>query len=105
MRATSRSGSRIECVDDSLSRHFVTARQLPILLSLANDERTVRTIAYDWPGLSDGAARSIVAALYRKGLVEPCRFEPNGRSWKLSRDGGEFVTAIERVGWADDEEE
>lgn len=106
MRASCRSGSRVECIDDHGRCYFVTARQLPVLLSLANNSRTVRTIAHDWPGMNDGMARSIVDALGRKGLVDADRFDRDARrSWKLSRRGYEFVDAIEKVGWADEDDE
>lgn len=102
VKASCRSGSRVEVVEHDPHRvHFVTNRQLPVLLSLAERSRTAGTIAYDWPGMSDGMARSHVQALYRKGLVEPDRFEHRGRTWRLSRRGREFVEAVEQAGWDD----
>lgn len=52
--------------------------------------------------MTDGMARSIVQALYRKGFVKPVRFEHSGRLWGLSSLGAEFVDAIETAGWDDD---
>lgn len=62
-----------------------------VLASLADDDKDVRTIAYDWPGLTESSARSAVNSLARWGLVDAVRFEGRSRLFGLTRHGSEFA--------------
>lgn len=65
-----------------------------VLCSLAGDECDVRTLAYNWPGLSESSARSAVMSLSRWGLVDAARFEGRSRLWTLTDRGREYVAIL-----------
>lgn len=65
-----------------------------VLCSLAGDECDVRTLSYNWPGLSESSARSAVMSLSKWGLVDAARFENRSRLFKLTERGHEYAARL-----------
>lgn len=76
-------------------RNTIGYTQQAILTSLSSSDRTVRTLADDWPWLTAGATRSALDRLYERGLVEPARWDGPSREWTITVRGQE---ALDQVG-------
>lgn len=64
-----------------------------VLHLLALQPKSIRTLAYDWPGLTESAARSAVERLGLRGLVDVTgRHGEAGRVFTLTAKGA----AVER---------
>lgn len=66
--------------------------QILVLHLLADGPKTVRTLGYDWPGLTDSAARSAVNRLGDRSLVDATGWDGAGRMYGLTECG----EAVER---------
>jgi glycosyltransferase A (GT-A) superfamily protein (DUF2064 family) len=62
-----------------------------VLASLAGEDKDVRTIAYDWPGLTENSARSAINSLARWGFVDAVRFEGRSRLFGLTQRGSQYA--------------
>lgn len=67
-----------------------TTQRLVLLCMADGQDRTVGRVAMDM-ALTDSQARNAIARLYTRGLVEPARFDHDGREWALSRAGTDLV--------------
>lgn len=65
------------------------------LLALGSGEKSVRQLSYDWPDLTESAARGAVMRLGDRSLVDVAGWEDNRRTYKLTERGWEVVGEIE----------
>jgi DNA-binding HxlR family transcriptional regulator len=72
-----------------------------VLRLLADGEKDCRHLEYDWPGLTESAARSAIGRLADRGLVDVAGWKegrrtycltPHGRQIEAALNGGETVT-------------
>lgn len=65
-----------------------TQRLIMDLLALGEGPKSIRHLAYDWPGPSEDAVRSAVGRLERRGFVAAAGWEPaGGRTYTLTPSG------------------
>lgn len=67
------------------------------LLSLGSRPKSIRDLAYDWPGLSESAARGAINRLGDRGLVDAADFDPiyDARRYSLTAKGERAVAALD----------
>lgn len=69
--------------------------QVLVLRLLASGPKSVRTLSYDWPDLTESAARSAVNRLGDRGLVDMAGWDRNdGRTFCLTARGREVEAAL-----------
>lgn len=76
--------------------------QQAVLTSLAAEDRSVRTIAYDWPWLTESSVRSAVKRLEWRGLVDVAGWDGQSRTYKITDKG---LTVLDSIGLASDEDD
>lgn len=73
---------------------YLGATQRMVLLCMADGEdRTVGRVAMDM-GLSDSQARNAMARLCDRNLIEPVRFDHDGREWSITRTGSTVASEL-----------
>jgi predicted ArsR family transcriptional regulator len=66
-----------------------------VLHLLADNSKSVRTLAYDWPGLTENSVRSALERLGMRGLVDLAdRHGERGRVYRLTAKGVEVENAL-----------
>lgn len=74
-----------------------------VLSLLASGPKTCAHLAYDWPGLTESAARGAVLRLADRHLVDAAGWKPDGgRIYKLTERGR--AVEAELVGIEDEED-
>lgn len=69
--------------------------QILVLHLLAQDAKSIRTLGYDWPGLTESAARSAVNRLGDRRLVDAVgRDDYDHRTYGLTDRGREVEAAL-----------
>lgn len=87
------------------SRYLGRTQILVLRLLATNDytSKSCRGLAYDWPSLSENAARGAVQRLYDRGLVEPTGWKERSRTYELTERGR--VVERELAEWEDGDAE
>lgn len=69
--------------------------QILVLRLLASGSKSVRHLAYDWPGLTESAARGAVMRLADRALVDVAGWDDyNGRTYFLTERGRAVEAAL-----------
>jgi DNA-binding HxlR family transcriptional regulator len=69
--------------------------QILVLRLLADNAKSARHLSYDWPGLTESAARSAVSRLADRGLVDMAGWDVrDGRTYCLTARGAEVERGL-----------